>query len=102
MNKARRLALAKSALQNEDIGMTAQETTSAKLMPADSDLLIRADFVKEELSAEKGLEAFSKLVNIEHIQEVLFKLKAVIEAAKADGKNPAEILADRCLSRALD
>jgi hypothetical protein len=74
--------------------MTAQGTTSAGL--SQLDLLIQADFITEQLSEEKGLENFSKLVNIEHIKEILFNLKAVIEAAKADGKSPADIVANRC------
>jgi hypothetical protein len=98
VNKACRLALAKT--QEKDVvqvGTSYQETISAKLTPPACDLLIKADFINEVLSEEKGLESFSKLVNIGHIQEILFNLKAVIEAAKADGKNPAEILADRCI-----
>jgi hypothetical protein len=82
--------------QSNDVKAQGNTSTS----PLQPDVLLRADFVIEDLSEEKGLETFSKLVNIEHINEVLFNLKAVVEAAKADGKNPADILADRYISHA--
>jgi hypothetical protein len=94
VNKASRLALAHSAQCNNVAGTTTRYEVLTSQPP---DVLIRADFVTEDLSEAKGLETFSKLVNIEHIKKILFNLKAVIEASKADGKNPAEILANRCI-----
>ena len=60
------------------------------------DILIKADFTNEELSVKKGRDAFSQMIHLDHIEAVLFELESLIEAAKADGKDPAEILANRC------
>jgi hypothetical protein len=71
--------------------------SSALLNP---DVLIKSDFATEELSAEKGKDAFSKLINVDHIKKILFELEAVIIAAKEDGRDPADILADRLCTHA--
>ncbi len=61
------------------------------------DVLILADFISEELSAKKARDVFANMINIDHVKKVMFELESVIEAAKADGKDPADILADRYL-----
>ena len=92
LNKSRRLAQAKKAL----IKAPSQSDASPVSLPH-PDILTRADFTNEELSVKKAREAFSNMINIDHVEQVMFELESVIEAAKADGKDPADILADRCL-----
>ncbi len=50
--------------------------TDAAAVAPHPDVLVRGDFVLEELSAEKGHDAFAKLVNVEHIERVLFEIEA--------------------------
>jgi len=53
------------------------------------------DFIKDEVDPEKARDAFSKLYNMEHIQEVLDDLEAIIIEATEEGRDPADILADQ-------
>ena len=53
------------------------------------------DFIKDEVDPEKARDAFSKLYNMEHIQEVLDDLEAIIIEATQEGRDPADILADQ-------
>ena len=53
------------------------------------------DFIKEEVDPDKARDAFSKLYNMEHIQEVLDDLEAIIIEATQEGRDPADILADQ-------
>ena len=93
LNKSRRLAQAKKALTKTPSKSNTTMTTPGSL--PHPDILIQADFTNEELSVKKARDTFSNMVNIEHVEQVMFELESVIEAAKADGKDPADILADR-------
>ncbi len=58
------------------------------------DLLLRSDFIQNEADAASARDAFSNLYNMDHIVEVLDELEAIILQAKADGREPADVLAD--------
>ena len=58
------------------------------------DLLIRSDFIQNEVDAASARDAFANLYNMDHIIDVLDELEAVIQQAKADGREPADVLAD--------
>ncbi len=78
MNKSRRLADA----QRAQLGAAFHESTAAAATATPHpDVLIRGDFVSEELSTERGRDAFSKLVNVEHIKTVLFELEVCTRRA---------------------
>jgi hypothetical protein len=92
LNKSKRLAQAKEILKR-----TPRNTYSVPVVLPHPDVLILADFISEELSAKKARDVFANMINIDHVKKVMFELESVIEAAKADGKDPADILADRYL-----
>jgi SpoVK/Ycf46/Vps4 family AAA+-type ATPase/DNA-binding transcriptional MerR regulator len=55
-------------------------------------LLIRADFVGTETSAEQAREAFAGLDYMEHVQAVVEELEASVEVAEEEGKNPQSVV----------
>jgi hypothetical protein len=79
VNKSRRLADA----QRVQGGAAFSSKAAAAGAVPHPDVLMRGDFVSEELSTERGRDAFSKLVNVEHIKTVLFELEAGARAAPA-------------------
>lgn len=81
MNKSHRLENAKK--------------NAKRVLAPNPDILTKEDFLNEEKSPQKGRDVFSDLVYVDHIKKVLFELESVVGAAKADGKDPADILADR-------
>jgi len=58
------------------------------------DLLLRSDFIQNEMDVASSSDAFANLYNMDHINEVLDELEAIILQAKADGREPADVLAD--------
>jgi len=86
--KAARLDEAQQAFDN-----ARRQGAQAPTLP-DPDLLVRSDFIPEEVNVEQAREAFASLYNVEHIMQVMDRLEALILAATADGREPAEILAD--------
>ena len=58
------------------------------------DVLVRADFIPEEVDAGRARDAFADLYNTGHIMRELDALEALITAAKEDGREAADILAD--------
>jgi len=87
-SKAARLDEAQQAVDK-----ARREGVPAPALP-DPDVLVRSDFIPEEVKVEQAREAFSCLYNVEHIMQVMDRLEALIFAATADGREPAEILAD--------
>ncbi len=77
LNKSQRLAMQRAQGRVAYYGNAAESAaTGASATVAHPDVLVRGDFVSEELSMERGRDAFSKLVNVEHIKTVLFELEA--------------------------
>jgi hypothetical protein len=58
------------------------------------DILVLADFISEDNSAQKARDLFNDMVNLEHIIGVIDALEATIIQAKNDGKTPSDILAN--------
>ena len=58
------------------------------------DVLLRSDFIQNEVHVASSRDAFANLYNMDHIKEVLDELEAIILQAKADGREPADVLAD--------
>ena len=58
------------------------------------DLLLRSDFIPNEVDTASARDAFAKLYNMDHIKDELDELEAIILQAKADGIEPADVLAD--------
>ena len=91
VNKAERLSVATRAREE------ARRRGDAKLplMP-NPNVLLKVDF-EEQDDGKRQEDLFSKLYNIEHIQQQLEELEALVAAAKQDGKDPAVIIADNHL-----
>ena len=87
VNKSRRLA----AAFQEQRALIAQGARDVPALPH-PDMLVLADFITEETSADKAKEAFDGMVNVEHIMEVVERLEATVNQAKSEGKTPASIL----------
>jgi hypothetical protein len=58
------------------------------------DMLLLADFISEENSAQKARDLFNDMVNLDHIISVIDALEATIIQAKNDGKSATDILAN--------
>ena len=58
------------------------------------DVLLRSDFIQNETDAASARDAFANLYNMDHIKDVLDELEAIILQSKADGREPADVLAD--------
>ena len=54
----------------------------------DLKLLIPDDFANEQSTLQGANEAFSGLLHIEHIEDVLRRLEAMVSTAKAEGRKP--------------
>ena len=57
-------------------------------------LLLEEDFVGQETSADKARDAFGDLENIEHILSLISELENTMETAKAEGRDPAQLVED--------
>jgi len=71
-----------------------RQGTTPPLLRQDPDVLVRADFVAEEVDAATARDAFASLYNTDHIMRELDSLEALIMAAQNDGREAADILAD--------
>jgi replication-associated recombination protein RarA len=58
------------------------------------DLLLLSDFIQNEEDAASARNVFANLYNMDHIVEVLDELESIIVQAKADGREPADVLAN--------
>ncbi len=57
-------------------------------------MLLRSDFIQNEVHVASSRDAFANLYNMDHMKEVLDELEAIILQAKADEREPADVLAD--------
>lgn len=87
-NKALRLEHAQLAHDQAQKGGWEPE-----LLP-NPDLLLRLDFLQNEVDVDKARDLFAKLYNMDHIKVVLDEFENIILAAKEDGKDPADVLAN--------
>jgi SpoVK/Ycf46/Vps4 family AAA+-type ATPase/DNA-binding transcriptional MerR regulator len=80
-------------LDRATLKMTARKTAAAASNAAiDPTLVLVDDCISEETSADKAFDVFAGLENMEHVIEFLRKRKALLEMAKTEGKDPAELL----------
>jgi hypothetical protein len=86
-SKARRLQQAQQAVMLAVL----QGTVPPPLLHPD--VLLASDFVRARASAH-GSHPLANLYNVEHITATLNELQALIIAAKDDGRQPADVLAD--------
>ena len=57
-------------------------------------LLIKDDFTGEELSVANAREAFSDLLNIDHITEVIDKFEGLVTTALEENRKPSDEIAN--------
>ena len=93
LNVAKTLKAARLAQAQRDVDEARRQGVALPILP-DSDVLVRSDFIPEEMDTDKVRDGFAGLYNTEHIMKELDALEALIMAAKDDGREPADILAD--------
>ena len=93
LNVAKTQKAARLDQAQRDVDKARRQGDTVPLHP-DPDVLVRSDFIPEEVDADKARDIFDGLYNTEHIMQELDSLEALIMAAKDDGREPADILAD--------
>ena len=93
-NKAARLSEA-LRVRNQAAAALGPSGSANQLPPLPHpDVLTEADFEGDASGADRTGDLFNSMYNVEHIRQKLRELEAVIVSAKADGKDPAVVLAD--------